>query len=127
MTKYRDVEAELLPTLLHQKCGFLPEGLSSTVSWKKVQMLYGDFFEIYGDLLLIPTVLNNLLTRSDFEKFHSPDFTLNKYIDSDKAKRADNFKAPDKPGRKKVSSLLLKRTVSWLFPLLMRVKLLQFI
>lgn len=92
MNSYQEVESFLLPTLLHQKCGLIPEGISSTVNWKKIQMLYGDFFEIYGDLLLVPTALNNLLARNDYNKFNTEGFTLNKYIDSDKSGRAENFK-----------------------------------
>lgn len=96
MKSYREVEDALLPTLLHQKCGFTPEGYSSTVNWEKLKMVYGDFFEIYGDLLLVPTAVNNLLTRSDFNKFNSDNFNLNKYIDSDKAGRTENFKTNGK-------------------------------
>ncbi|SMC60424.1 hypothetical protein [Pedobacter nyackensis] len=92
MKSYREVEDALLPTLLHQKCGFVPEGHSSAVNWEKLKMVYGDFFEIYGDLLLIPTSLNNLLTRNDFNKFNTDGFNLNKYIDADKSGKAENFK-----------------------------------
>ncbi|RZJ76747.1 MAG: hypothetical protein EOO45_01150 [Flavobacterium sp.] len=93
MVKYREAEAALLPTLLHQKCGFQPEGFTSTVTWEKIEMIYGDFFEVYGDLLIIPTTLNNLLSRNDFEKFNSENFNLNKYLDADKSGKTENFKA----------------------------------
>jgi len=96
MKSYREVENVLLPTLLHQKCGFVPEGYSSAVNWEKLKMVYGDFFEIHGDLLLIPTSLNNLLTRNDINKFNTDGFNLNKYIDIDKSGKADNFKANSK-------------------------------
>ena len=88
MKAYREAENVLLPTLLHQKCGFAPEGHSSAVNWDKLKMVYGDFFEIYGDLLLIPTVLNNLLTRNDFNQFNTDGFNLNKYIDADRSGKA---------------------------------------
>lgn len=93
MKTYRDVEEALLPTLLHQKCNFAPEGLTSTVNWEKIKMVYGDLYEIYGDLLLIPTTINNLLSRNRFDQFASDSFSLHKYIDADKSGKAENFKA----------------------------------
>ncbi|MDB5144558.1 MAG: hypothetical protein JWQ66_3271 [Mucilaginibacter sp.] len=93
MKSYRDVEEALLPTLLHQKCSFAPEGLTSTVNWEKIKMVYGDLYEIYGDLLLIPTTINNLLSRNHFDQFASENFSLRKYIDADKSGKAANFKA----------------------------------
>lgn len=91
MKKYRDVESQLLPTLLNQKCDLEQDGMSSSPDWEKINKIYGDFFEIYGDLLLIPTIINNLIQRNDFEKFASEGFTLAKYEDSDKAGRSKNF------------------------------------
>ncbi|MFW0715130.1 hypothetical protein [Pedobacter sp. N23S346] len=92
MMKYRKVESGLLQTLLHQKCGFIPEGLSSACDWESLEMVYGDFFEIYANLLVVPTVLNNLSVRGDYQNFNSPDFTLAKYLASDKSGRSENFK-----------------------------------
>jgi len=96
MKTYREVEEVLLPTLLYQKCGFEPEGISSTVNWEKIKMIYGDYFEIYGDLLIVPSLLNNLLLRNDMRKFNSANFNLDKYIDSDKSGRTENFKSNSK-------------------------------
>lgn len=93
MKKYRDVETELLPTLLNQKCDLPQEGLSSSPDWDKISKIYGDIYEMYGDLLLIPTTLNNLLQRNDFQKFASDGFTIAKYEDTDKAGRSRNFEA----------------------------------
>lgn len=96
MKKYRDVETELLPTLLSQKCGIAQKGLSSSPNWEKIQKVYGDFYELYGDLLLIPTTINNLNIRGDFEKFATNGFTIAKYEDTDKAGRSTNFLNNDK-------------------------------
>jgi hypothetical protein len=91
MKKYRDVETELLPTLLSQKCGVEQNGQSSSPDWSKIEKIYGDFYEIYGDLLLIPTTINNLLNRNNFEKFSTEGFTIAKYEEIDKAGRHKNF------------------------------------
>lgn len=91
MKKYRDVEVELLPTLLNQKCGLDQSGHSSSPNWETIEKIYGNLFELYGDLLLIPTVINNLSTRNDFQKFASEGFTIEKYVDTDKAGRTKNF------------------------------------
>lgn len=91
MTQYFEVEAELLPTLLSQKCSQSIEGKSSSPDWKKIEKIYGDFYEIYGDLLVIPTIINNLLIRDDFKKFEFENFTIDKYLDTDKAGRIKNF------------------------------------
>lgn len=91
MKKYRDVETELLPALLNQKCGIAQSGLSSSPEWGKIEKIYGDFYELYGDLLLIPTTINNLIKRNDFEKFATEGFTIAKYEVTDKAGRSNNF------------------------------------
>ena len=91
MEQYRQVEPVLLSTLLSQKCGIKPEGLSSSVNWNNIEMTYGNIYEIYGDLLVIPTIINNLITRGDYEKFATTGFTLEKYNDTDKAGRCQNF------------------------------------
>ena len=95
MKKYRDVETQLLPTLLNQKCDLPQEGLSSSPDWEKISKIYGDIYEVYGDLLLIPAAINNLIQRNDFEKFATEGFTLAKYEDTDKAGRNKNFAAND--------------------------------
>ena len=95
MKKYRDVETQLLPTLLNQKCDLPQEGLSSSPDWEKISKIYGDIYEVYGDLLLIPTTMNNLIQRNDFEKFATEGFTISKYEDTDKAGRNKNFAAND--------------------------------
>jgi hypothetical protein len=93
MRKYRDVEVELMPTLLNQKCDLEQKGLSSFPNWEKIEKIYGDLYEIYGDLLIIPTAINNLLQRNNYQTFATAGFTLAKYEDSDKAGRGTNFSA----------------------------------
>jgi len=91
MSRYREIESILLPTLLDQKCGFVPKGISSSNDWEKIKHFYGQLYEIYGDMLQVPSAMNNQLKRGDFKIFASPDFTWGKYLDSDKAGRAANF------------------------------------
>jgi hypothetical protein len=91
MKKYRDLESFLLPTLLSQKCDILIEGFSSSPDWEKINKIYGDIYEVYGELLLIPTAINNFIQRGDFEKFATEGFTIEKFMDTDKAGRNRNF------------------------------------
>lgn len=91
MKKYRGVETELLPALLNQKLGLDQSGYSSSPIWENIEKIYGDFYELYGDLLIIPTVLNNLNIRNDIQKFDSVDFTITKYEATDKAGKCKNF------------------------------------
>lgn len=91
MNRYREVETMLLPTLLDQKCGFKPNGISSTIQWEEIKHIYGTFFEIYGDILVIPTIMNNLLERDAFNQFASENFSLQNFVESDKAGRCKNF------------------------------------
>ncbi|WP_341837854.1 hypothetical protein WJU16_08295 [Chitinophaga pollutisoli] len=91
MNQYRSVESELLSTLLEQKRGNKPSGLSSSAKWEKIERIYGDFYEVYGDLAVIPTVINNLLSRNNYDQFATPGFTLKAYLETDKAKRCINF------------------------------------
>lgn len=89
---YLEAYHELLPTLLSQKFDIKTEGISSSANWKKIEMTYGGLYEVYGDLLVIPTAINNLLVRGSYELFQSsPSFTFNGYLDSDKAGRCVNF------------------------------------
>jgi hypothetical protein len=91
MAQYRSVETELLSTLLEQKQGHKPKGLSSSAKWERMERIYGDLYEIYGELAIIPTVINNLLTRNNHELFATAGFTLAKYLETDKAGRCNNF------------------------------------
>jgi hypothetical protein len=93
MDQYSTVESELLATLLLQKSGDRPKGITSSVKWEKMERVYGDFYEIYGELAIIPTVVNSVLARGDYKLFNTPGFTIDKYIASDKAGRCENFKA----------------------------------
>jgi hypothetical protein len=91
MRQYHDVSDYLLPTLLSQKLGYKPEGLSSSIKWEKIEKIYGDFYEVYGDLLIIPACINNLLVRNNHELFQTPNFTIHDFIETDKAGRCNNF------------------------------------
>lgn len=91
MQEYRKVESTFLPTLLSLKQGIKPSGLSSSVNWDEIEMTYGNFYEILGDLLVIPTVINNLLMRNNFSVFATPGFNLNQYVATDKSGRCNNF------------------------------------
>lgn len=89
---YRKAFDEMLPALLSQKLGMMAEGNSSSPHWEKIEMLYGGLYEIYGDLLVLPTAINNLLSRNNYQLFASfPNFTFSDYLDSDKAGRTKNF------------------------------------
>lgn len=91
MRDYRSVETELLSTLLSQKQGKNLKGLSSSAKWEKIERVYGDFYEIYGELAVIPTVINNLLARNNYDQFATTGFTLPAYLETDKAGRMKNF------------------------------------
>jgi|GEM_PF-1943052 len=91
MLQYRKIEAELLPTLLDQKCGTKPTGLSSSINWGNIEMFYGNVYEIFGDLLIIPAVVNNAVVRNNFEHFATDGYTLQKHLETDKAGRCKNF------------------------------------
>jgi hypothetical protein len=91
MSLYRSVESEFLSTLLSQKQGKSLNGLSSSAKWDKIERIYGDLYEIYGELAIIPTVINNLLMRSSHEQFATAGFTLAEYMETDKAGRMKNF------------------------------------
>lgn len=82
---------ELLPTLISQKLSIPVTGSSSVENWENMQFIYGSFYEILGDLMLIPTCVNNLLTRGDFNQFNTIGFNIQNYITSDKANRSKNF------------------------------------
>ena len=88
---YFEAREELLITLLAQKCNKPTIGLSSNISWKKIEMIYGNFYEVYGNLLHIPTALNNLKERNDYKSFNSQGFTFSNYLTIDKAGKTANF------------------------------------
>ena len=91
LLEYFEAREELLITLLAQKCNKPTIGLSSNISWKKIEMIYGNFYEVYGNLLHIPTALNNLKERNDYKSFNSQGFTFSNYLTIDKAGKTANF------------------------------------
>lgn len=92
MSDYENVINELRSSLVAQKCGQRITGKSSNADWEKISKIYGDLFEFYGELLCIPTGINNIIARGDYRQFFTPTFDYTKYLVSDKAHRADNFK-----------------------------------
>jgi len=91
MSEYYNVRTELLVTLIAQKAGIKIEGFSSSVNWEKIEMVYGNFYELYGDLLFIPSGINNIIQRNDYSLFLTPGFSFSNYLQSDKAGRCTNF------------------------------------
>jgi hypothetical protein len=93
MSDFAKVKTEMLTTLTAQKCDHSVSGSSSTVEWEKLEKVYGDLYERYGDLLLVLTGVNNLNSRGAFDQFNTPGFTFQNYLDSDKANRCKNFES----------------------------------
>lgn len=90
-SEYFTAREELLITLLAQKCEQQSIGLSSNISWKKIEMIYGNFYEIYANLLYIPTAINNIKKRGDYQLFNTVGFTFKNYLTIDKAGKTTNF------------------------------------
>lgn len=79
-------------TILYQKFGWkITDDMTSNVNWDEICTVYGDLYEILGDLFVIPTMLNNIKNGRNFDEFQSDVFTLAKYLQTDKAHRAVNF------------------------------------
>jgi len=96
MNDFSKVRTEMLLTLITQKCGQDVTGISSTVEWEKLEKVYGDLYERYGDLLSILTAVNNLNSRGTYDQFNTVGFTFQNYLDSDKANRCKNFETNPK-------------------------------
>ncbi len=79
-------------TILYQKFGWeITNDMTANVNWDEICTVYGDLYEIVGDLFIIPTMINNLKNGRNYDEFQSDGFTLAKYIQIDKANRAKNF------------------------------------
>lgn len=91
MIEYANSKDEMLTTLHSQKCGNTIQGISPTVNWEKIEMVYGNIYEKYADLLPIVAGINNLNLRGDYKVFSTTGFTFDKYLLTDKANRCDNF------------------------------------
>jgi len=96
MADFAKVRTEMLITLITQKCEQPILGNSSTVDWEKLEKVYGDLYERYGDLVLILTGINNLNSRGAYDQFNTVGFTFQNYLDSDKANRCKNFETNPK-------------------------------
>lgn len=61
------------------------------VNWEEINKVYGDLYEIVGDLFIFPTMINNVKEGRKFDEFGSKGFDLKKYCETDKANRGKNF------------------------------------
>lgn len=61
------------------------------VNWEEINKVYGDLYEIVGDLFIFPTMINNVKDGRRFDEFSSDGFNLKKYLETDKANRGKNF------------------------------------
>lgn len=78
------------------------------VNWGEVNKVYGDLYEIIGDLFIFPTMINNVKDGRKFNEFSSDGFDLKKYLETDKANRGKNFENNNN------LSFLLSSYHSWL-------------
>lgn len=79
-------------TIFHQKYGWeITQELIANVNWNDINTVYGDLYEILGDMFVIPTMMNNVKEGRAFDEFKSEGFNLAKYLQIDKANRTLNF------------------------------------
>ncbi|VXA91410.1 conserved hypothetical protein [Flavobacterium sp. 9AF] len=105
MNGYSDFQRTILLQKLDSKHN---NDVNTNVNWNNISKVYGDLYELVGDLFLIPTMLNNLEQGRNFDGFNSVGFTLDKYLASDKANRAVNFETNSE------SSFLKNYFFAWL-------------
>lgn len=79
-------------TILNQKSNIeIKKEMTVNANWDKISSVYGDLYEIVGDLFVFPTMINNIKSGRNFDQFETPNFTLAKYLETDKASRTKNF------------------------------------
>lgn len=79
-------------TVFHLKYGWeITDEMIANINWDDIHKVYGDLYEIIGDLFVIPTMMNNVTNGRKFDEFQTDGFTLDKYLRTDKANRAMNF------------------------------------
>lgn len=106
---YMRYSQQFQSTIFHQKYGWeITNELIPNVNWNEINTVYGDLYEIVGDMYVIPTMINNVKEGREFDEFISVGFNLEKYLQTDKANRAINFESNDK------LSWLSKSYHSWL-------------
>lgn len=94
-------------TVFYQKYGWdLTSGMTANVHWEDIDSVYGDLYEIVGDMLVIPTMMNNIKHGRNFDQFNTSGFTLDQYLKTDKAGRGTNFQ----------TNLNLKQITDFYFP-----------
>lgn len=89
---YMENRSEFDPLVLSQKVGNSSlENIKVKASWSKIKNIYGELYETVADMYIIPSVVSNLKAGRNFDEFSTPGFTLEKYMDIDKAGRCLNF------------------------------------
>lgn len=58
----------------------------------KIDMLYGNLFELLADLLLVNACINNIQNGRNYNEFEHKEYTLEKYKDNTKANKSTPFK-----------------------------------
>jgi hypothetical protein len=101
--------ADFQRTILLQKLdGEIDNTSNINVNWNNISKVYGDLYELVGDLFVLPTMLNNIDQGRAFDKFKTESFTLQNYLTTDKGNRAINFEANTR------SSFLKEHYFAWL-------------
>jgi hypothetical protein len=91
---YMKVRENFESTILFQKIGsIVPSSTKASVKWSDIKGVYGDMYEIVTDLLLVITFAHNIKSGRNFNEFLHDDFSLEKYLKTDKAKRGLNFES----------------------------------
>jgi len=92
ISTYMRFSGEFEGPILFQKFAVsLDDSHKVCADWDEIRSVYGDLYEIYGDLLVFPTILNNLESGRKFNEFIDAKFTLEKYLEIDKATRIKNL------------------------------------
>ncbi len=88
---YYENEEEFRKITLMQKCG--NDSYSDKISchWNKIKKVYADIYEVVCSMFILPTAISNLESGRTWNNFQSPDFTWDKYIESDMDGRGTNF------------------------------------
>lgn len=94
---YMKNNSQFQSTVFHQKYNWeIKNDMIANINWSDIEKTYGDLYEIIGDFFVLPTMVNNLKNNRKFDEFQSNNFTINKYLKSDKANRTKNFENNDK-------------------------------
>lgn len=75
--------------LINQKTKTPLDNKIITVDWTRIEKIYGDIYEVFGNALVIPTVINNIKEGRAYNEFKK--WNWSGYLDSDKSSRCNNF------------------------------------